>query len=137
MRRLNAARPSAASACRGAALLTVIMVMLVLGLLAAYLAESISGRYATTALAQLVRQAESAAASGLEWGRDRALQGGICAPAALQFSGMTIDVDCATAQVDEDGTVYAIYSITADARHGTYGNPDYVRRQARARYAAR
>lgn len=113
------------------------MVMIVLGLLAAYLVESASDRYAVATLAQLSRQTEQAAASGLEWGRARALQSASCATAQWQFAGTTVDVVCVTVQVTEDGVSYPVYDVTADARHGNYGDFDHVRRTARARYAAR
>ena len=122
---------------RGVALLSVIMIMLVLGLIAAYLAEGLSGRFAAIAQNRMMRQADHAAASGLEWARNRALVAGSCTTSQLQFSGMTVDVACTTVQVNENGTLYAIFDITADARHGTYGNADFVRRSQRARLAAR
>jgi len=121
----------------GVALLSVIMIMLVLGLIAAYFAESLSGRFAATAQDRLMRQADHAAMSGIEWARDRALVAGSCTTSQLAFAGMTVDVTCTTLQVNENGTLYAIFDITADARHGTYGNPDFVRRSQRARLAAR
>lgn len=113
------------------------MVMVVLGMLAALLAESVGGRHAATSLAQLTRQAEQAASAGLEVGRARALQSGVCGAAQMQIAGMTVDVACATQTVDEDGTLYPIYEIAAVATHGTYGNFDHVRRGARGRYAQR
>lgn len=122
---------------RGVALLSVIMIMLVLSVLAAYLAESLSGRSAQTTLAALTRQAEQAAAGGLEWGKRRALATGVCAPAEIRIGTMTVDVGCAAESIDEDGTLYPVYEITAEAHRGSYGDTDHVRRSVRARYAAR
>jgi type II secretory pathway pseudopilin PulG len=122
---------------RGMALLSVIMVMLVLASIAAYLAEAISGRHAAGALAVLQRQADHAAQAGIEWARDRALVGGSCANAQIAYAGMTVDVSCATVQVNENGVLYAVFDVAADARHGSYGNADFVRRTRRARLAAR
>ena len=119
------------------ALLSVIMVMLVLGMLAALLAESVGGRFAATTLAQLTRQADAAARAGLEIGRARALQSSVCSAAQFQIAGMTVDIACTTQTVDEDGTVYPIYEISAVASHGTYGDFDHVRRGSRGRYALR
>lgn len=42
-----------------------------------------------------------------------------------------------TQQVDENGTLYDVFAVTADARHGAYGSPDFVRRSRRARLANR
>ncbi len=122
---------------KGIALLSVIMVMLVLGLIAAYLAEAISGRHAASALDALQRQADHAAQAGLEWARDRALVAGSCANTQLAYGDMTVDVSCATLQVNENGVLYSVFDVAADARHGTYGNADFVRRTRRARLAAR
>jgi len=122
---------------RGVALLSVIMIMIVLGLVAAYLAEAISNRYAVAALDRLSRQADHAAAAGLEWARNRALAGGSCASAQIAYAGMTVDITCATLQVNENGTLYAVFEIAAEARHGSYGNADFVRRSRQARLAAR
>lgn len=121
----------------GVALLSVIMIMLVLGLVAAWFAEAISGRYAAAALDRLSRQADHAAATGLEWARDRALVAGSCANTQIAYAGMTVDISCAALQVNENGTLYWVFDIAADARHGSYGNPDFVRRSRSARLANR
>lgn len=121
----------------GFALLAVIGVMLVLGMISAYLAEAISGRHAANALDVLQRQAGQAAEAGVEWARGRAATGGACAPAQLAYAGFTVDVACTTLQVDENGTLYDVFEVTADAWHGTYGNPDFTRRLRRARLSNR
>jgi MSHA biogenesis protein MshP len=113
------------------------MVMLVLGLIAAYFAEALSGRFAAAAQDRMMRQADHAAASGLEWARNRALVSASCTTTQLQIAGMTVDVTCTTLQVNENGTLYAIFDIIADARYGSYGDADFVRRSQRARLAAR
>jgi type II secretory pathway pseudopilin PulG len=120
----------------GFALLTVIFVMLVLGMVAAWLAEAISGRQAAVAGDVLQRQGDHAALAGVEWARAEAL-GGSCAAAQVAYAGFTVDVACATQQVDENGTLYDVFAVTADARHGAYGNPDFVRRIRRARFSNR
>ncbi len=122
---------------QGFALLAVIGVMLVLGMISAYLAESLSGRHVAASMDVLQRQADQAAQAGIEWARGRALGGGACAAAQVAYAGFTVDVACATQQVDENGTLYDVFDVTADARHGSYGNPDFVRRLRRARLANR
>lgn len=123
--------------CGGAILLTVIFIMIVLGLLAAFLAESISAQYATGSLSKLARQADYAAASGIEWARDRALQGGSCAPGQISFAGFTVSVDCTMITVTEDVASYQIFHVDAVAERGLYGNADFVRRSASGRYSNR
>jgi Tfp pilus assembly protein PilX len=120
----------------GVAVLSVIMIMIVLGLAGAYLAESVSGRYAASALDRASRQADQAAASGLDWARNRALVGASCANTSLSYAGMTVAITCTALQVNENGTLYYIFDVASDARYGSYGSPDFVRRTRRARLAA-
>jgi hypothetical protein len=123
--------------CDGIILLTVIFIMIVLGLLAALLAESMNGQYAARNLSRLDRQARYAAASGVEWGRERALQVGICGPAQISLAGFTIDVSCTALEVAEGAAVYSMFDIESVATHGTYGNADFIRRDSHGRYSNR
>ena len=121
----------------GVAILSVIMIMIVLGLAGAYLAESVSGRYAASALDRYSRQADQAAASGLDWARNRALVGGSCVNTSLAYADLTVDITCTALQVNENGTLYYIFDVTSDARYGTYGSAEFVRRTRQERLAAR
>jgi uncharacterized membrane-anchored protein len=123
--------------CDGVILLTVIFVMVVLGLLAAFLAESVSGQYAAGSLSRLNRQAQYAAASGVEWGRERAVQAGICGPAQISLADFTVNVSCTTLAVSEGAAAYSMFDIDAVAVHGSYGNADFIRRDMRGRYSNR
>ncbi|MGH8166919.1 MAG: hypothetical protein ACREQ1_06740, partial [Woeseiaceae bacterium] len=93
-----------------------------------------NGQYAAHNFSQLDRQARYAAASGVEWGRERALQAGICGPAQIALAGFTIDVSCTALQVTEGAAVYSMFDVEAVATHGTYGNADFIRRDLSARY---
>ena len=121
----------------GVVLLTVVFIMIVLGLVAALLAESLMGQYATGNLARLERQARFAAASGIEWGRDRALHAATCGTSQISIADFTVTVTCTTLQVTEGSAVYDMFDIGAEAVHGTYGNPDFIRRSAQGRYSNR
>lgn len=134
MRKMAMSMPSR---CRGMMLLTAIFIMIVLGLLAAFLTESLIGQHARGNLAQLARQADYAAASGVEWGRDRALRGGVCGIGQIQIAGFTVAVSCSAETVTEGAAVYQIYDIAAEARHGSYGDLDFARRSARGQYTNR
>ena len=123
--------------CEGVALITVLMVMVVLGLMAAYMAESLGSNYSGASLAQLTSQTETAATSGLEWGRHRALVDGLCGSSQLQVGSVSVAVSCTSQSVQEDTDVYAIYRITADASHGAYGNGDHVRRSRSGVFSSR
>ena len=121
---------------QGVALLGVIIVMIVLGLAGAYLAESVAGRYAASAMDRFSRQADQAAASGIDWARNRAIVSASCANTSLAYAGMTVDITCTALQVNENGTLYYIFDVTSVASYGTYGTPEFVRRTRRARLAA-
>lgn len=124
--------------CQGGfILLTVIFVMVVLGLLAALLAENLGGRYATGNFARLDRQAGYAARSGVEWGRSRALQAGVCGSAQISVDDFTVSVNCTTLQVTEGTAVYSMFDIDAVAVHAAYGDPDFIRRSMRGHYSNR
>jgi type II secretory pathway pseudopilin PulG len=129
--------PPVPARCRGVILVTVVFVMIVLGLLAALLVESLDGQHAAGALAQQSRQAGFAAQSGIEWGRERALQAGICGTSQFSIADFTVTVTCTTVQVTEGAAIYDLYDIAVEARHGQYGNPDFVRRSLRGRFSNR
>lgn len=118
-------------------LLTAIFIIVVLGLLAAFLTESLVGQYARGNIAQLMRQSDYAAASGVEWGRDRALSGGVCGIAQIQIAGFTVAVSCTVETVTEATATYQVYDIAAEARHGSYGDRDFARQSARGQYTNR
>lgn len=123
--------------CEGVALITVLMVMVVLGLMAAYMAESLGSSYSGASLGQVTVQTETAANGGLEWGRSRALGAGLCGSNQLQVGPVSVDVTCTSQTVQEDTDVYAIYSIAVVAQHGDYGNWDHVRRSLSEVYSSR
>ena len=129
--------PCLPSRCRGMMLLTAIFIIVVLGLLAAFLTQSLVSQYASGSLTQLLRQSEYAAASGVEWGRERALGSGVCGTGQIQIAEFTVTVICSVVTVTEDATSYPIYDINAEARHGNYGDRDFARRSARGQYANR
>ena len=121
----------------GVVLVTVLFIMVVLGMVAALLAESLVGQYATGNLARLDRQARFAAASGVEWGRDRALQAAICGNSQISVADFTVTVTWTTLQVTEGAAVYSMFDINAEAIHGSYGNADFIRRSDQGRYSNR
>ncbi len=123
--------------CRGVILITAIFVMILLGLLASLLVENLGGQYTIAGFAQLKVQAGYAAASGIEWGRERAVQGGSCGSSQISIADFTVDVSCTTLQVTEGAAIYDLYDITANAQHGVYGNPDFIRRSLRGRFSNR
>jgi type II secretory pathway pseudopilin PulG len=129
--------PHVPARCRGVILVTVIFVMIILGLLAALLAENLGGQYAAGTLAQQSRQAGYAAASGIEWGRERALQAGVCGTSQFSLADFMVTITCTTVQVTEGVATYDLYDIMSEAQHGLYGNPDFIRRSRQSRFSNR
>lgn len=121
----------------GMILLTVLFIMVFLGLFAAFLARSLGGQHAQATLVQLSQQAQFAAASGIEWGRNRALQAGICGTNQIAVYGFAVTVTCSSAAIVEGAAAYTVFEIQAEARRGNYGNADFVRRSLQARVTNR
>lgn len=118
-------------------LLTVVFIMIVLGLLAALLARSLSNQHAQAAVVQLSEQARFAAASGIEWARDRALQAGVCGTSQIAIADFTVTVTCTSAAVTEGAASYTVFDLQAEARRGAYGEADFVRRIGQSRVSNR
>lgn len=53
-------------------------------------------------------------------------------PTAPDLNNFTVTLDCSTTNHSESGTNVDIFSITSEARFGTYGGPDFVRRRITA-----
>jgi MSHA biogenesis protein MshP len=118
-------------------LLTVVFIMVVLGLLAALLARSLGDQHARAGLDQLSQQARFAAATGIEWGRDRALQAGVCGTSQVAIADFSVTVTCNSAAITEGAASYTVFDLQADARRGNYGEPGFVRRSLQSRVTSR
>lgn len=121
----------------GMILITVIFIMVLLGLLAGFLVQSLGSQHSVATLTQLSRQAGYAAASGVEWGRTRVLQNGVCSTAQIVVADFDVTVSCNSLTVTEGAVVYQVFELAADAERGSYGNADFVRRSQRARVSNR
>lgn len=121
----------------GMILITVIFIMVVLGLLAGLLVQSLNNQHSVATLTQLSRQAGYAATSGVEWGRTRALQNGVCSTAQMAIADFSVTVRCNSLTVTEGAAVYQVFDLEADAQRGNYGSADFVRRSQRARVSNR
>lgn len=111
----------------GAILLTVVFIMVVLGLIAAFLVRSLGAQHAQSSLDHLMLQAQFAATSGIEWGRGRALSAGLCGTGQIAVAEFTVTVSCEGVSVTDGAASYTVYDISAEARHGSYGDADFVR----------
>lgn len=127
-------RPRAA----GFSLVAALFLIVIVAGLVAYAARAVVAHQHTVTLSLLGARALEAARTGIEWGAYRALNGGTCASGTLALtegvlSGFSVQVDCSASVHSEGGATVNVYLITAFARSGVYGQPDYVSRQVRAR----
>lgn len=130
----------------GAALMTAIFLLVVIGALIAYLLSMSGLQHSSLALDVQGARAYQAARSGIEWGVYRALRDTSCPVASSSFglagdlSDFTVTVNCNDTQYTEvDATAKHVYSIqstacnrpVAGACPGVAG-PFYVERQLQA-----
>ncbi len=127
-------------AAGGFALVAAIFVLLVLAALAAFAFRVGLTQQQTASYDLMTARAQAAADSGIEYGANRALKAGTCAAStslaltASGLTGFTVTVSCqASASLHRIGaTSYPAYILTATARRGTYGSPDFVSRTSTA-----
>lgn len=120
---------------QGFSLVTVIFLITVLAALGAFLVTMSGVTQQTPVLGLNGAQAYHAARSGLEWGIDRAINGGGACNGAFGLGQYTVTVSC-TVSTHEDGggggTNVDIYVVTATATTGTAGNLNYAARTLNA-----
>lgn len=130
---------------RGAALMTAIFLLVVIGSLTAYLLKMSGLQHSSIALDVLGARAYQASRAGVDWGVYRALRDNSCVGSASfaltgGLSEFTVTVDCTdTPYTEVDSTAKHVYLIRATACNrpnagacpGTPG-PFYVERQLQA-----
>lgn len=130
---------------RGAALMTAIFLLVVIGALIAYLLKMSGLQHSSIALDVLGARAYQASRAGVDWGVYRALRDNSCVGSASfaltgGLSEFTVTVDCTdTPYTEVDSTAKHVYLIRATACNrpnagacpGTPG-PFYVERQLQA-----
>lgn len=118
----------------GVILLTMLFVMIVVGLVAALLSDSLGSRLVGGSLGQLARQAQFAATAGVEWGRGRAVGAGVCGTAQITIGEFDVNVSCNATAVTDGALAYNVFDVQAEARHGSYGDADFARWTELARF---
>lgn len=119
--------------------MAAIFLIVVLASLAAFAVHVALTQYEGTGLQLTEARAQAAADSGFEYAANRALRGvGGCGavapaltfpPAAPGLSGYTVTLTCSASNNHRiGGAPYSVYTLTAVARFGTYGQPGYVSR---------
>lgn len=131
---LPVASPRGGRAARegGFSLVAAVFLIVVLAALGAFAVQVAMTQYQSTSAGLLEVRAQAAAAAGIEYGANRALQSTPkCAASktlnltAAGLAGFTVTVTC-SATVHAIGVVYA---LAATATHGNYGTLDYVARK--------
>jgi MSHA biogenesis protein MshP len=130
---------SAHHAQRGFSLVAALFLIVVLATLGTFAIRAGLGQQQTVNLAVLGSRALEAARTGIEWGAQRALVGGVCANTTLNLTegtlnGFTVQVTCVVTNHAEAGGTYQVYTFTSLAQSGVYGTNDYVSRSVRARF---
>lgn len=126
---------------RGFSLVAALFLIVVLALLGLFAVRITGGQQQTVNLALLSARALSAANAGIEWGAYQALKNTTCANSTLNLNeaalnGFTVTVQCTQTTLSEQGAPVTLYDLTASARYGTYGQPDFVQRTVRARFSS-
>lgn len=117
---------------RGFSLLVTLFVVLVLAALAAFAVRIGATQTQSVDFGLLNARAQAAAASGIEYGANRALQAAICLPSktvnltATGLQGFSVTVTCSASMHTVSGKSYESYLLTATAQRGLYGSPDFV-----------
>ncbi len=136
---------------KGFSLVTAIFLLVVLGGLGAAMTTFFSAQQQSSALDVMGARAHQAARAGIEWGTYQVLQnyssegfaGTTCSTVgsahvlvtgtlAGTLSDFEVSVLCSVSRSSDEVTVYL---ITATAKNGTAGQPDYVERQIQTRIA--
>ena len=126
----------------GFSLVATIFILVILAVLGGYMSVMSINLNQQTALSVQGVRAEFAAASGLNWAADYALNNASC-PAPIPRS-VTVDgksdlegfdvkvTSCNKTDHVEAGASYSIYSLSVTAERGSYGDVDYVQRSLTA-----
>ena len=125
---------------RGVSVLTAIFIMLLLGVIAALMANLVSTAQVTSAQDVEGSRAYFAARAGVEWGMYqldpnaavKALPSCFAATVLNQIPGFVVTVECSTTAYTEGAHQIGIYQITATARNGL-PLPRSVERQVQVR----
>jgi Tfp pilus assembly protein PilX len=122
---------------RGAALVNALFLLVVMGLLAAFMATMSLTQRATSTQSLISTRAHYGARAGLDWGIQQAVAAGNCAPsitfdlAGAGLSGVSVTVTCSASE-HAPGSGNFVYHLTSVAMTGTLGSPGYAERHMEA-----
>jgi MSHA biogenesis protein MshP len=126
----------------GFGLVPAVFLITVLAAVGVLLVSTLSVEASAAILSRRAAQAYAAARSGVEWGARQALAAGRCAPMTefdlteAGLRGFHLEVRCSASQHTEGSTTTVVYRIVSEARSGSFGSPEFVRRRIEADVAA-
>ena len=129
--------PAVTRNTRGIALVNALFLLVVLGLLAAFLVTMTLTQRATSSRSVAATRVYYGAKAGLDWGIREAVAAGACAPATtINLTGPGLDGVRATVtcSASEHGTGSGnfVYHITSRAEAGSLGGPGNAERRLEA-----
>ena len=130
----------------GFSIVTAIFLVVVFGLLGAYMVAISGVQRTTTTFALQGARAYQAAASGIQWGIRKAFSdtaptcgGAADTPTTNTFglsgtalAGFSVDVTCEYTYHKEKGDCFHVFLVAAKSEFGSFGDPDYVSRELQA-----
>jgi hypothetical protein len=131
---------SSAASQHGAALIAVIFLIVSVAALGAFAIRTGMEYQQQANLSLQEVRAAAAAYSGLEYAANRLSGGAVCAPVTMVpipngtpgMSGIGVSFTCVAINTGAG----AVYEVTATARSGNFGNPDFVQRVRTRRIGA-
>ncbi len=130
---------------RGFSIVAAIFVLVVLGMLGAYMVDISGVAHTTAAYAAQGARAYRAAASGAQWARRRAFThtGATCGanPSTPEqhffnftgggLNGFSVEIECSYTRHQEQGDCFNVFLIFSISQYGSYGNRDFASRRVR------
>jgi MSHA biogenesis protein MshP len=122
---------------RGAALVKALFLLVMIGLLAAFMVTMSLSQRATSTKSLISTRAYYGAKAGLDWGIQQAVAAGSCAAsttlnlAGTGLAGVSVTVTCAASE-HAAGSGNFVYYLTSVATTGTLGGPGYAERRMQA-----
>lgn len=117
---------------RGFSLVSAIFVMVVLGLIVAFMLKLGTTTREVSTMSIRGARAHFAAVAGLERGVHAVLGGSCVASSAFAVEGFAVTLACQRTDVTEGAATYPIYALQATATAGPPGSVDFVSRSVDA-----
>ncbi len=117
---------------RGFTLVSAIFVLVVVGLIAAFMVRLGTTTRDVSTMSIRGARAHFAALAGLERGVHAVLGGTCAASTSFTVAGYAVTVGCQRTDVTEGADTYPIYALQASASAGAAGSADFVSRDVNA-----